>query len=483
VLIALAGFGVKAMISTQPAGMEEPREQVSEAKQLTFINETTEGKFSNDPRSKVRIAPGKIIVPEVRDGHIRIPGGKFYTVVRDHVSSPESFKHIDGNSWPTAIVETDGARGTVQIKPPITDEISFFAPEVMDEQAEKMWRQVGELDEADADMLDGLYAIWLDQARTPQDDAIGSREALLRLRGVKRKKAGNDRRGGYSLNQLRDVSMQLGHLINFEVDLGDVEGYESKPGKRKKLSIKAIKSRVVVVSDTMGQRRLDGSIELERFLFHPGRGIATFLLGPRYSTALLSIRALRYDPYHQKWEKRITRYLSWQWRIRAADGSWMQAFLVRTLIEKGCREAYTSRRKAWQQERFEKMMDTITDQNDPYRPANGWQYDVASIKDLQGNDRPWIDWRVLVEPPELIPLHYKNIHTQGERFLGPGAQPNKLSELIQQRRGEKGLNGLRAAEEIGISPALLSMIESGARGKSPSKQTKAKIDSWLKREG
>jgi hypothetical protein len=481
VLIALAGLGDKAMISTQPAGMEEPDEQVSEATQLTFINEPPGGKFSNTPPAKVGIVQGKIILPEIRGGHVRIPGGKVYTILRNIVSSPESFKPIDGNVWPTAIVETDGARGTVQLKPSITDENSFFVPEVINEQAEKMWRQVGELDEADADMLDACYAIWLNQAHSPQDDAIGSREALLKLRGVKRKIAGNGRRGGYSLNQLQDVSMRLNHLTNFEVDLGDLEGYESKEGRRKKKPLRLpVKSRALIVSDIMGQRRLDGSIELEVFLFHPGRTLAAFLLGPGHTTALLSIRALHYDPYRQKWEKRTTRYLSWQWRIRAAHDSWMQAFSVRTLLENGCREIYVSRRQGWQRERFEKMMDTITDQSDPYRPVNGWQYDAASMTDSQGNDRHWIDWKVLIEPPELIPLHYKSIQAERQKYSSLQLQPSKLSELIKQKRAEKGLDLLRAAEEIGISVSHLSMIESGARGKRLSKQVRAKIDSWLK---
>jgi len=296
------------MSNNQRTSNQGANEQPPEPKQLIFVNEPPGCSFSNAAPSKVQITKGSFIVPELREGHIRIPSCKLYTILRDSVSSPESYKRIDGNHWPTAIVETEGASGSVQIKPPITDEVSLFAPEVIAEQAEKMWRQVGELDEADADILEGLYAMWIHQASTPQDDAIGSREALLRLRGVKRKKAGNARRGGYSLNQLHDVSKRLGHLINFEVDLGDIEGYESQPGKRKKkLSRMSIKSRAVIISDTMGQRRLDGSIELDMFLFHPGRVIATYLLGPGYTTALLSISALYYDPYRQRWEKRITR--------------------------------------------------------------------------------------------------------------------------------------------------------------------------------
>jgi len=177
-----------------------------------------------------------------------------------------------------------------------------------------------------------------------------------------------------------------------------------------------------------------------------------------------------------------SRYLSWQWRIRASAGNWMQAFSVRTLLERGCKEAFKPRREAWQQVRFEKMMDTITARDDPYRPACGWQYDAASINDSQGNLRPWIEWRVLIEPPDLIRSHYKSIQEHGERFLGPAPQPRGLGELVHRTRLARGLNCLQAAEEIGISPSLLSLIESGSRGKSPSKPTRTRIQKWLKRE-
>ena len=97
-----------------------------------------------------------------------------------------------------------------------------------------------------------------------------------------------------------------------DVDLGNVEVHE--PGKRK-ATHKGIQSRLFIVTDSYGQRRLDGSIDpnCARFIFQPGKAMAAFLLGPGRSTALLSIRALSYNPYKQKWEKRLCRFLAWQW--------------------------------------------------------------------------------------------------------------------------------------------------------------------------
>jgi len=60
-----------------------------------------------------------------------------------------------------------------------------------------MWRQRAELSDLDADALDALSTLWLGQARTPKDDAIAHVDDLLNLRGLKARRNGQGRRGGY----------------------------------------------------------------------------------------------------------------------------------------------------------------------------------------------------------------------------------------------------------------------------------------------
>jgi hypothetical protein len=40
-------------------------------------------------------------------------------------------------------------------------------------------------------------------------------------------------------------------------------------------------------------------MDVERFIFRPGKVFAHFLFGPGRQTALLSAKALHYDPYRQ----------------------------------------------------------------------------------------------------------------------------------------------------------------------------------------
>jgi hypothetical protein len=423
----------------------------------------------------------------IRDGRISIPASKVYASIREVISNthPNGFQPDPAYHWPTCFINDENARGFVQFKPLLTDGVSFLSQEVLSEQQARMWAQVSQMDDANADVYDALMAIWLyqaGQAGSPDHTARGTVEMILAMRGVKRKLSGNKRRGGFSQSQIEDVLMRLSHLQNVWVDFGDVPIFEQADGKGRRAKKRiGIQSRALAITDAAGQRKLDGTVEATTFLFCPGKLLARYLFDAGYTTALLSIRALNYNSRTQKWEKRVTRYLAWQWRVRAYQGDYMQPFSVKTMLENGCRETYNRRRAAWQHERFERMLDTICDPHDPYRPADGWQYDPTSLQDTAGASRQWIEWRVLIEPPSAIRAHYQTIQ-KGDKSL-PLTGTTSLGTRLLAKRQRLGLNLLCAAEQIGISSSQLSRIETAQRGKRPTKQMALKLEEWLQVDG
>jgi hypothetical protein len=154
----------------------------------------------------------------------------------------------------------------------------------------------------------------------------------------------------------------LAHIQNLWLTMATLETYDSdeaRPGKpRRKPTTRAIHSRAFVITDLLGQLRVDGFVDVEQFIFRPGKVFAHFLAGPGRQTALLSAKALAYDPYRQTWEKRLTRYLSWQWRCEAQTGNYLQPFAVTTLLT-AVGSPVNRRRLTWQRERLEKTLDTI----------------------------------------------------------------------------------------------------------------------------
>jgi DNA-binding XRE family transcriptional regulator len=204
---------------------------------------------------------------------------------------------------------------------------------------------------------------------------------------------------------------------------------------------------------------------------------ARFLIGPGRQTALLSTRALEYDPYRQKWEKRLTRYLNWQWRIRQARGNYLDPFSVSTLLDEAVREEVDAKHPVRTKDRLEKALETL--QQDGI--ITGWQYQGDFDEAIVGRSgwwKEWLNWRIAIEPPQKVMDRY------AEKILVPlTKKPAALSaaellaEQVKSTRKERGLTQMQAAEEIGIDQATLSRIERGR--KRPAPDTLTKLKSWL----
>ncbi len=81
------------------------------------------------------------------------------------------FRKIEGNPWPTAILDRGGSRGQAQLRPAFDSE-SLMPPEQAQACSKIMWEQQKGLDDLTADTMDGLAAEWLRQAHTPDGDAV-----------------------------------------------------------------------------------------------------------------------------------------------------------------------------------------------------------------------------------------------------------------------------------------------------------------------
>jgi hypothetical protein len=115
------------------------------------------------------------------EGHVYVPSSPAYHAVREIVSR-NSFEKVDDSPWPTAKLEKANELGQAQLKPldPETNLPLTILREghPLDGISEHWLR----FSDADADIIDMLYAIWLDQARTANDYAIVEVDQLLSMR-------------------------------------------------------------------------------------------------------------------------------------------------------------------------------------------------------------------------------------------------------------------------------------------------------------
>ena len=420
-----------------------------------------------------------------RDGRAAgtdIPDGTMVVLSSGHFQSlrealyKNSFKQVEGTPWPTAVLERGGAKGYAQLRPAVLDSEPLLPASQIEAWAQTMWRQQSELSDLDADALDALCAIYLSQAREPDDAAIADVDEILGMRGLKPKRGGQGRRGGFEPEQRAEMLRSLSHIQNLWINIAEVKVYEKgrRGAKKKQPVTKTLQSRPFLITDRMGQIRLDGYMDVERFIFRPGKAFAEFLFGSGRQTGLLFKRALQYDPYRKKWEKRLTRYISWHWRAVARTGNFVQVYRVQTLLE-AVGETLNVRYPSKTRARLEKAFDTLHADG----VIAGWEYSRwdETVVEQRGWGQQWLLATIVIEAPDHIKTYYARLSDR-ETASAKALPARGLGERVRLYRKAHGLSQLQAAEQLGIQQGYLSKIE---RAKAmPSAALGRQIESWLR---
>ncbi len=386
--------------------------------------------------------------------------------------------------WPVASLDKGSARGHALLMPPAAETFGGLPPQDREAFINMACRQAREMGDLDADVLDGLSAHWL-RNKDSSGGATATVDDLLGMRGLKQKQKASGRHNGYLPQQRREMMRALARQQSLWLVMAQVETYEvPEGGKKPKKVRRSLQSRAFIITDRLGQELPDGSFHVEQFRFRPGDVFAAFLEGPGRQTALLSAKALKYDPYRQTWEKRLTRYLSWQWRVKQASGRLLASYRVQTLLD-AIGVEMDPRRAAPTRERLESALDTLE--------ADGviaeWRYEGNGRQNStrsRGWAREWLQTTVLIEPPSEIEEQYRDLergaryHRMSETIAPsiPEPAPTSLGERVKQRRKQLGLSQLQLSEDLNINQGHLSKVECGI---APSEALRERIVRWLEK--
>jgi len=227
----------------------------------------------------------------------------------------------------------------------------------------------------------------------------------------------------------------------------------------------------------------------------PSTLLQPYLDGTKSSLGVLDLKVFKYSYVSQREHKRLTRYLSRQWKIRSIKGTVRQPFKIATLLNEMNLPARLNGVQL--RDRFEEVLDDL--QRDEV--IADWTY-TEEIDEKRVGKRGWVQnyWsqiNVLINPPTTVMLEnkkkitlpnaplviqenapvemaevthaeavvqeaeYKEIvieKTEQTEFIFNA--PEKIQELTPEAMREKidelGYSIRKAAEEIGISHTTLS---------------------------
>jgi DNA-binding XRE family transcriptional regulator len=423
--------------------------------------------------------PARPLPALLEDNHLRVMNTEHYHALREALYL-NTFTRVEGQPWPTADLRPAGVPGQAILRPPAADSAALVPAEQVEHWARAMWRQQKELSDLDADALDALCAIWLYQARAVQDRAVADVDGLLAMRGIKprQREYGNKRRVGYEKEQRAEMMRAVTHIQNLWITVGEVAWPDDPPGE----ATRVVQSRAFIVTDRVGRIDLSGEmVDVERFVFRPGEVFAHYLLGPGSQTALLSARALKYDPYRQVWEKRLARFLSWQWRAVDTNDERAHLYRVQTLLDAVGKEVdlrYPHRTR----DRLEQALDTLKDD----AVIAAWHYVQwdEGVAAKRGWVVLWLAGTVLIEPPAVVQearvAPALAPPQPSTRDIGLSASVAELMARVKERRQELKLSQATVATALGVTQSYFSKLERGtARDKQVSADLKQRLLAWL----
>ncbi|OPL09898.1 MAG: hypothetical protein AVO34_12760 [Firmicutes bacterium ML8_F2] len=325
--------------------------------------------------------------------------------------SKGDFKQEPGEKWPVADLSTRTMSSRAYIMPDKTTPIT--SSETLEEMQEVMKDKVLVLTKQGdlaADVFDTIAAKWLREAKHFDAMVELTADDFLKARGLKPILSGTGRRGGYTEIQREAIQQQIEILNCTWITVQEMEYYEVVNGRRKKSKWRG-ESKAIVVTSRYGQELTDGNLEIHAWRARPGDVFTKFLFGPGRQTALLSQKALQYDHYRQKWEKRLTRYLAWLWRI--SSGRTREGVFVKTLIDAVGVEINTTRPHRTRN-RLEDALELLLKDG----VISGWEYEDIdeNITSKRGWWKDWLDLKILISAPVEILEQYKNLNKNAARL-------------------------------------------------------------------
>jgi DNA-binding XRE family transcriptional regulator len=409
--------------------------------------------------------------------YLPIPSCTPYFAAQSAIAKRDQFRP-DDRHWPTTRIETRDGVTSIQLRP-LNLGASLPAAE-QEALIDQMWVLRDQLSPLDADVLDGLFGVWINSAKTPADDVLLYIDDLLGLRGLQKKLSKTGRRGGYREEQRTEIIEAIGRVESVWIEF---QAADTPHNRKRKISI--IESRAITVSDRCGQRRLDGGLDVRAVLFRPGRVFGAYLFGRGRQVALLATRALRFDPYRQRPEKDLTRYLARQWRVRARAGNYYQPFKIESLLnESSISLSKNDPRRA--KHRLETALDTLETEgiiSEWHYSGGGWGDD--SFTERRGWLGEWLQATVEIETPDAIRDHYAGIEVEREYPQPTQPKPADIGTQLAHERHRLQISQTYTAERLGITPSALSRIEKGKR--TPGKTLLTKIgnllNEWAQIEG
>ncbi|USL11022.1 helix-turn-helix domain-containing protein [Bacillus bombysepticus] len=364
------------------------------------------------------------------------------------------------------------------------------------------------MDDLTADYLDIVTELWVKSAENDKTIVPVHYEQILDMCNMKQIKNG---KAYYRKEDRLKIMERLAALAsifiyvnedNEIVILNEEDPNESLAYKKQRIRRLFVMDEIIIAKDI----DTDKTLGIESMNVTPGSFLSKYLYGSEKLTGLLSKKALEYNSKQQRYHKRLTRYLSWRWRIQQSYQHLTHSYSIggpKGLLQ--VMEISTNRKPSLIRQVFEKTLDDLMRD----QVIQEWKYspeiDEEKCRGKNWFENYWLKLKVIISPTnELVKLQQELITKKSKQHaplviemeekppviegqpisIVNQEAPNSIEFYIEKMNTykEKNKKSIRElAKEIDISYSTLSRMLSGKR-KRLNDDTKNKLDKWIERQ-
>lgn len=390
-----------------------------------------------------------------------------------------------GDGWPGHSLdnETGTVKGSIYMKPTDRPDLHLlYGEEERKLQAMMLEYAHEHLDDLMGDVFEAIMIEWLKQAKNMTDPIFITVDKIAQYRGIQNRIDSEGRSRGLHSKHRTNIAKRIDALSYVWVKISEATFYViHEDGSREKMRLSENQPLLIIekIYSLEGER---GSEEIVGYECRPGKLIALGLFGTNRKTAILNTIALELDPKNKRYEKRLIRYLTYLWANRRKNVAYHQGIKVeKVLSEIGL--ALEEEKPGRTKDRLEKALDFLETEA---KVINGWEYeewDEANAPS-RGWVEHWLKAKITIEPPDVVMDYYREHVKQPETLPSTPkegkANADPLASLLRQARQQRGLSMGQTAEELGISKAMISLIENGKA--LPSRKNRERIERWIKQQ-
>ena len=417
----------------------------------------------------------------------------------NNLESPDNFKN-DGKNFPTNEGTVRGGKKenaynedySHQIIPPnIANQYeqrfallqnSDFLPVEIDERFpvpdfdqyayEATLNYQSSLSDLDSDLLMYLMAVYIERANHPLDIAEVNINEIMAALGQHFHKGGKDGES-YRAEDKRYIRSRIELLQNHSLT-------SKRVMKNKNIKPKYSQSQILKIDDrTGGQIELSGRIEWNKLRYSFGESLSYRLFQSEYGrpeVAILPIGSLQYHPERELYEKRLSKYLGFGFRLNLKNPKPFK-WSVQDILEKAIKAPINDFNKSTAL-KLEKALHTLAKDNH----IKNWQYCNGETEISKADTRlpnnwfeSWLKREIEITRSDLITEAYQKIGISPPVIEINDSEP--LSQKIKAFKLAYGFTSAQIAKDLNIPKSLLSMIENGQR--EASKENKNKIRQYI----